>query len=253
MMSRLRGKVVLITGASRGIGRAIAEAVVAEGARAIINYRSSSREAEELVRRLKESGADVLGIRADVSREEDVESMFRVVEENYGELYGIVNNAGHGSAIIWNKGFNELTWGDFEEVINVDLKGTFLCTKFGIRLMRNGGSIINVASISAKTGDTMGIPYLVAKAGIIALTKSMALALAPKIRVNTVVLGSIKTGWINWLSDSEVERLIRYIPMGRLGLPEEVARAVVFLLSDDSSFMTGHAIVIDGGECTACD
>jgi 3-oxoacyl-[acyl-carrier protein] reductase len=99
----------------------------------------------------------------------------------------------------------------------------------------------------------MGIPYLVAKAGIIALTKSMALTLAPKIRVNTVVLGSIKTGWINWLSDSEVERLIRYIPMGRLGLPEEVARAVVFLLSDDSSFMTGHAIVIDGGECTACD
>ncbi|MFP3297011.1 MAG: SDR family NAD(P)-dependent oxidoreductase, partial [Vulcanisaeta sp.] len=116
-MSRLRGRVVLITGASRGIGRAIAEAVVAEGARAIINYRSSSREAEELVRRLKESGADVLGIRADVSREEDVESMFRVIEENYGELYGIVNNAGHGSAIIWNKGFNELTWGDFEEVI----------------------------------------------------------------------------------------------------------------------------------------
>ncbi|GAB6946552.1 3-oxoacyl-[acyl-carrier-protein] reductase [Vulcanisaeta sp. JCM 16161] len=252
-MGKLGDRVILVTGASRGIGRAIARAVAEEGARVIINYRSSSKEAEELMLELRRSGFDASIVRADVSREDEVRSMFELIRRDYGVLHGIVNNAGHGSAIIWNKKFHELSWNDFEEVINVDLKGTFLCSKFGIELMRDGGSIVNVASITARTGDTTGIPYLVAKSGIIALTKSMALSLAPRIRVNAVVLGSIETGWINWLSDDEVKRLISYIPMGRLGRPEEVAKAVVFLLSDDSSFITGHAIVIDGGECTACD
>ncbi len=109
--------------------------------------------------------------------------MFELIERDYGVLHGVVNNAGHGSATIWNKRLHELTWGgDFEEVINVDLKGTFLCSKLGVELMRDGGSIVNVASITARTGDTTGIPYLVAKSGIIALTKSMALSLAPRIR-----------------------------------------------------------------------
>ncbi|ADN51293.1 SDR family NAD(P)-dependent oxidoreductase [Vulcanisaeta distributa] len=252
-MGRLKDKVILVTGASRGIGRAIARAVAGEGARVIINYRSSAKEAEELMLELRRSGFDASVIKADVSREDEVKSMFKLIERDYGVLHGVVNNAGHGSATIWNKRLRELTWSDFEEVITVDLKGTFLCSKFGIELMRDGGSIVNVASITARTGDTTGIPYLVAKSGIIALTKSMALSLAPRIRVNAVVLGSIETGWVNWLSNDEVRKLINYIPMGRLGKPEEVARAVVFLLSDDSSFITGHTIVIDGGECTACD
>lgn len=253
IMGRLENKVVLITGASRGIGGAIARTVAEEGARIIMNYRSSAKEAEKLMVELKRRGFDVSIIRADVSREDEVRAMFELIRRDYGVLHGIVNNAGHGSAAIWNKRFHELSWGDFEETINVDLKGTFLCSRFGVDLMSDGGSIVNVASITARTGDTTGIPYLVAKSGIMALTKSMALALAPRIRVNAVALGSIETGWINWLSSEEVSGLIGYIPMGRLGKPEEVARAVVFLLSDDSSFITGHTIVIDGGECTACD
>ncbi len=253
MGERLKGKVVLVTGGTRGIGKAIVEAVASEGAKVIINFRSSISEAEEMVRKLRDAGIDAISVRADVSKESEVERMFEIIRENYGILHGIVNNAGHGSGRIWNKRFTDLAWSDFEEVLSVDLKGTFLVSKFGVGLMRDGGSIVNVASISAKMGDIMGIPYLVAKAGVISLTKSMALWLAPKIRVNALVLGSIETGWINWLSDDEVKRIINYIPMGRLGRPEEVARAVVFLLSDESSFITGHAIVIDGGECMACD
>ncbi|MFB6470713.1 MAG: SDR family NAD(P)-dependent oxidoreductase [Vulcanisaeta sp. AZ3] len=252
-MGRLVGRVILITGASRGIGRAIAEAVANEGARVVINYRKSSTEVEDLLRKLRNAGVDAISIRADVSKEEDVVSMFKVIKENYGVLHGIVNNAGHGSAIIWNKKFTELTWEDFEEVLNVDLRGTFLVSKYGIELMRNGGSIVNIASIPARTGDTMGIPYLVTKSGIIALTKAMALALSPSIRVNALVLGSIRTGWIDWLGEEKVRNVMSYIPMGRLGEPQEVARAAIFLLSDDSSFMTGHVLVLDGGECTACD
>ncbi len=253
IMGRLENKVVLITGASRGIGRAIARTIAEEGARIIMNYRSSVKEAEELMVELKRNGFDVSIIRANVSREDEVRAMFESIRRDYGVLHGIVNNAGHGSATTWNKKLHELNWDDFEEVINVDLKGTFLCSRFGIELMRNGGSIVNVASITARTGDVAGIPYLVAKSGIIALTKSMALSLVPRIRVNVVMLGSIETSWVNWLSNDEARRLINYVPMGRLGKPEEVARAVVFLLSDDSSFITGHTIVIDGGECTACD
>ncbi|ADY00546.1 oxidoreductase, short chain dehydrogenase/reductase family [Vulcanisaeta moutnovskia 768-28] len=253
IMGRLRDRVILVTGASRGIGRAIARAIAEEGARVIINYRSSAKEAEELMLELKRNGFDAAIIRADVSREDEVRTMFELIKKDYGVLHGIVNNAGHGSATTWNKRFHEITWSDFEEVINVDLKGTFLCSKFGIELMVNGGSIVNISSITARTGDVTGIPYLVAKSGIIALTKSMALSLSPRIRVNAVVLGSIETGWVNWLGSDEARRLINYIPMGRLGSPEDVARAVIFLLSDDSSFITGHTIVIDGGECTACD
>ncbi|WP_069806398.1 SDR family NAD(P)-dependent oxidoreductase [Vulcanisaeta thermophila] len=252
-MGRLDGKVVLVTGASRGIGGAIARAVALEGAHVIINYRQDVEGASRLKAELDKMGLSATLIKADVSSEDEVRDMMRRVREIYGSLDGLVNNAGHGSSVIWNKRFHELTWEDFMSVINVDLKGTFLCSKYALDLLRDGGSIVNVTSIPVKSGDTVGIPYLAAKASVYALTKSMALALAPRVRVNAVMLGSIETGWINWVSQEELRRIVGSIPMGRLGKPEEVARAVVFLLSDDSSFITGHVLVIDGGECLACD
>jgi len=249
----LRGKVVLITGASRGIGRVTAIEVGREGGVVIVNYNKSREDAESLVRELRGMGVDALAVRADLSSEDDVRAMFRIIEDNYGVLHGLVNNAGYSSPDVWRRSFMALTWSDFEGVINVDLKGTFLCSRGAVELMRDGGSIVNVSSIPARTGDVEGIPYLTIKGAIISLTKAMALSLAPRVRVNAVMLGSIGTGWLGWFDEEGRRRLLSSIPMGRFGDPREVARGIVFLLSDDSSFITGHVLVIDGGECTGCD
>jgi 3-oxoacyl-[acyl-carrier protein] reductase len=250
---RLRGRVILVTGSSRGIGRITALEVGKEGGVVLVHYSRSRDDAEALVNELREMGTEALAFRANLSSEEEVRAMFRDIEERFGVLHGLVNNAGHASGEIWRRSFGELSWGDFEGVINIDLKGTFLCSKEALRLMVDGGSIVNVASIPARTGDVEGIPYLTVKGAVLSLTKAMALSLAPRIRVNAVMLGSIGTGWLSWFSDEEIARLRSWIPMGRFGEPREVARSIVFLLSDDSSFITGHVLVIDGGECTACD
>ncbi len=248
----LAGKVILVTGASRGIGRAVAVECARRGASLLfINYVRDEEGAEETAKLVRLAGSRAILVRGDVSIERDVIDMYRSIIDEAGKLDGVVNNAGHGDRDIWNKDIYSLAPEDWESVLRVDLIGTFLSMRESLKHMREG-AIVNVSSIAALQGaeDGMGIPYASAKAGIIALTKSMA-RLFPSIRINAVALGNIRTQWINWISQDKLINIEKSIPMRRLGAPEDAAKAIAFLLSDDAGFITGHVIPVDGGQC-AC-
>jgi 3-oxoacyl-[acyl-carrier protein] reductase len=136
----------------------------------------------------------------------------------------------------------------WRKVFAVDSFGTFLCTQAALGLMKRGGSIINVASTPAITGDLNGLVYASAKGSVVSMTKTLAKSLAPKVRVNCMVLGSVKTGWVDWLDERQIDSYKSAIPMGRFGKPRDVANLALFLASDESSFITGQTVVIDGGE-----
>lgn len=244
---RLKGKVAVITGSAKGIGRATALEFAKEGASVVVNYAKSETAAEETA---KEIGSRSIVVKADVSKKEDVETLMKVTVKKFGRLDILVNNAGHSSDKAWLAELNDIDDALWYSALDIDLKGTFLCSRAASKIMlkQGSGKIVNVASIPALVGDERGLVYTVAKAGILGLTKALARMFAPKIQVNAMVLGSIKTGWIDWLDKKELTEIMSAIPLKRLGKPEDVAKLAAFLASNDSDFITGQTIIIDGGE-----
>lgn len=245
---RLKGKIALVTGASKGIGASIASAFAREGARVLVNYRSSDAEAKQVIDSIRKSGGKAWPIKADVSDPQDVARMFDFISKRFGRLDILMNNAGAADASIWNAKVSEITPAMWQKVLSVDVVGGFLCDQGAAPLMTKGGVMINIASTPVLVGDTQGLVYACAKASVLTKTKMLARMLAPKIRVNCMILGSIETGWVDWLGKETLKSYQSSISLRRFGKPEEVASVAVFLASDDSSYITGESIVVDGGD-----
>lgn len=252
-MPRLAGKVVIITGSSGGIGRATAMECAREGADVVIHYRRRASEAKEVADQVSAMGRRAMMAQVDftdVNRApEEVRKMVAETVGTFGRIDVLVNLAGYPAKGEWNKRFLDLTPEDFFKPINVDLYGTFLCTREVAPHMikQKKGVIVNVSSTPALSGHDKGFAFTVAKAGIIGLTKAVAVELAPYVRVNTVALGNIETEWVSELSKELLERGQQENLIRRFGKPEEVAKSIVFLCSDDASFVNGQTIVLDGG------
>ncbi|MDD2510335.1 MAG: 3-oxoacyl-ACP reductase FabG [Syntrophomonas sp.] len=245
--NELEAYICLIAGGSRGIGAAIARAVAARGAHVIINYRSSELEALRLARELREKGAGVLAIRADLSRENEVERMFTRIEAEMGNVNAMVYNAGISQRGLLIESSEE----QWDRVMNTNLKGAFLCSRRALPYMirERFGRIINIASVLGITGASYESIYSSAKGGLIALTRSLAQEVGPSgITVNAIAPGPIFTDMLREeLDEEEMADLTREIPVGRLGCPEDVAAACVFLLGREASFINGHILSLDGG------
>lgn len=243
---KLNGQVALVTGGGRGIGRAIALALADEGADVALcarNLEQVRRVAEEIASRGRRS----LAIQADVSSLEDVKRMFSEVEANFGRLDILVNNAG----IIRRGSIEDHPDEEWEKVINVNLRGTYYCCREAAKIMKRQryGRIINISSVAGKVGDIASAPsYGPSKGAVNALTKSLARFLAPYgITVNAVAPHAIETEMSAEWSEERRRQIISQIPLGRLGKPEEVAAAVVFLASPEAGFITGEILDVNGG------
>src|SRR6266571_1122795 len=247
---RLKDKVALITGAASGMGRTAANLFAAEGAKVVI-ADVTARTGEEAAQEIKSSGGQSAFVRADVSKPAEVEAMVRFTIETFGGLHVLYNNAGifHTE----DEGTVETAEAIWDRVININLKGVWLGCKYGIpALLRSGGgSIINVASFVALVGAaTPQIAYTASKGGVLAMTRELATIHAREnIRVNALCPGPLRTELLMKYLDTEEKRQRRlvHIPMGRFGEAKEIAKAALFLASDDSSYMTGAALMIDGG------
>jgi 3-oxoacyl-[acyl-carrier protein] reductase len=247
---RLRGKVAVVTGSSTGNGASIALAFAKEGADVVVHYRSSSAEAEAVVAKVKKMGRDSIAVKADIAVPEENKALFGRVRKEFGKVDVLVNNAGLADGEIWNAKLDGITRDMWLRVFSVDVFGAFECAQNAVKLMPDGGAIVNVSSTPVLAGDTQGLVYACGKGAVLTMTKMLAKSLAPKVRVNCMILGSIKTGWLKWFDEAAVESLRSSIPMGRFGEPAEVASLAVFLASDESSYITGQGVVLDGGEVT---
>ena len=234
----LQGKVALVTGGSRGIGAAIARAFADAGARVAVNYRRSKSEAVATA-----GSFGGVALKGDVGRHAD--QLVEAVVKKFGRLDIVVNNAGHSDRAAWSDDLDAVTDEIWDRVMETDLRGTFLCSRAAARVMEKG-KIINVTSIPALTGEREGLVYSIAKAGVLGMTKSLAMLLAPKIQVNCMAFGSIETGWVQWLRPAVRRSYESAIPVGRFGRPEEVGQLALFLAGND--WVTGQTYVLDGGE-----
>jgi 3-oxoacyl-[acyl-carrier protein] reductase len=247
---RLRGKVAVVTGSSTGNGASIAKAFAKEGADVVVHYRSSDAEAKKVVGAIRKMGRESVALKADISVPEETSAMFREVKRKFGRVDVLVNNAGLADGKIWNAPIEEVTREMWLRVFSVDVYGAFDCVQNALKMMPDGGVIVNVSSTPVLAGDTQGLVYACGKGAVLTMTKMLAKTLAPRVRVNCMILGSIKTGWLQWFDKAAVEALRSSIPMGRFGEPEDVANLAVFLASSESSYMTGQGVVLDGGEVT---
>lgn len=247
---RLRGKVAVVTGSSTGNGASIAKAFGKEGADVVVHYRSSDAEAKKVVGAIRKMGRESVALKADISVPEETSAMFREVKRKFGRVDVLVNNAGLADGKIWNAPIEDVTRQMWLRVFSVDVFGAFDCVQNALKLMPDGGAVVNVSSTPVLAGDTQGLVYACGKGAVLTMTKMLAKTLAPRVRVNCMILGSIKTGWLQWFDKAAVEALRSSIPMGRFGEPEDVANLAVFLASSESSYMTGQGVVLDGGEVT---
>lgn len=242
----LEGKAALVTGASRGIGRAIAIRLAEAGADVAVNYSGSEQAAEEVVRHIESLGRRAFKVKADVASSAQVEEMVKQVLDQFGKLDILVNNAG----ITRDNLIMRMKEEEFDQVMNTNLKGVFNCIKAVTRPMmkQRSGKIINISSVVGVLGNPGQANYVAAKAGVIGLTKSAARELASRnIAVNAVAPGFIETDMTDKLTTEQREQMLQQIPAARLGKPEDIARVVRFLASDDAAYMTGQTIHVDGG------
>ena len=239
-------KVVLITGGTRGIGSEIAKKFAKEGCNLVLNYVSDNTDVEKIKSEFNEYGIDVLVLKADVSVFSDCENLVKEAIEKFGKIDILVNNAG----ITKDTLIAMMKEDAFDKVIDVNLKGTFNVTKNVVPYMmkKRNGNIINISSVVGVVGNAGQSNYAASKAGIIGFTKSLAKELAPRnIRVNAVAPGFIDTDMTSVLSDKVKENINLQIPLKRMGKAEEVANVVSFLANDESSYITGQVINVDGG------
>lgn len=241
----LEGKVAIITGASRGIGRATALALGAAGAQVVVNYARSQAAADEVVAQIEAAGGTAIAQPGDVSDQAQVEALVKATLDQWGRVDVLVNNAG----ITRDTLLLRMKLEDWQAVINLNLTGVFLCTKAVSKIMvkQRSGRIINIASVAGLMGNPGQANYSAAKAGVVGFTKTMAKELAPRgITVNAVAPGFIQTDMTSNLSNTE--EILKLIPLGRYGQPEEIAGVIRFLAADGAAaYITGQVLTVDGG------
>ena len=245
VLKRLEGKVAIVTGASRGIGRAVAIALAAEGAKVAVNYAKSSQAADAVVAEIEEMGSEAIALQADVAQTDQVDALFSAVLERWGRIDVLVNNAGIARDTLLIR----MKLEDWQAVIDLNLTGVFLCTKAASKVMlkQRSGRIINVTSVVGEMGNAGQANYSASKAGVIGFTKSIAKEVASRgITVNAVAPGFITT---DMTADLKIgEEVLKMIPLGRYGEPDEVAGLIRFLAADAAAaYITGQVINVDGG------
>ncbi len=245
-MGKLDGKVALITGAGKGIGAETARLFAREGAAVALTFRNSKEEAERLARELAPS----IAVQCDVTKSAQVRRMIDVVVRRFGAIDILVNNASYSSPGSFDLPIEEIDEDEWRMTVDVDITGTFLVSKAAApHLRKRKGAIVNLSSSASLMGDETVLLYSAAKAGILGFTRCLGKALAPDVRVNAIAPGSIATDWIEkWkVPRSALQAITRSTPMRRIGWPAEIANAALFLASEQSSFMTGQTLVVDGG------
>lgn len=243
---RLKEKIALVTGASRGLGKAIALQLAEEGAQIIINYAKNSEKAKEVVAAVESTGGKALAMQADVSCWQEVEKMVDSIYEKFGRIDILVNNAGVNRDELLISMEKE----DWDAVINTNLGGLFNCTKAVAKYMmiQKNGRIINMSSVAGERGGRGQSNYAASKGGVNAFTRSVAMELAPKkVTVNAIAPGVIETEMSSTVIRRAKDFILNSVALKRLGQPEEIAKVVAFLASDDSSYITGEVIRVDGG------
>lgn len=243
---KLVGKTAVVTGASRGIGRAIALELAAQGANIVVNYAGSEAKAMEVAEEVRALGTKAMVVQANVSNATEVQDMMKRAIDEFGSIDVLVNNAG----VTRDNLLMRMKEEEWDEVININLKGVFLCTKAVTRTMmkQRSGSIINVASIVGVSGNAGQANYVAAKSGVIGLTKTTAKELAPRgITVNAIAPGFISTDMTDKLTPEVKEAMLAQIPLARFGEPKDIASVVSFLASEDAKYMTGQTLHVDGG------
>ncbi|MDE0583335.1 3-oxoacyl-[acyl-carrier-protein] reductase [Planococcus sp. A6] len=245
-MSKLTGKTAIVTGASRGIGAAIARRFAEEGANIVVNYSGSQDKAEAIVAEIEQAGGKAIAVKANVADADAVKVMADTAMKEFGSIDILVNNAG----ITRDNLMMRMKEDEWDDVINTNLKGVFLCTKAVTRQMmkQRAGRIVNIASIVGVMGNAGQANYVAAKAGVIGLTKTTARELASRgITANAVAPGFITTDMTEKLGDDVQSSMLAQIPLARFGAPEDVANAALFLASDEASYVTGQTLHLDGG------
>lgn len=242
----LKGRVTVVTGGGRGIGRAIAQRLGAEGAKVAVTYRSNDEAAQETARLVREAGGECEILKGDVSDADDVKKVFDGVAEAFGPVEVLVNNAGTTRDNIMLRMKEE----EFDEVLATNLKGTYNCTRAVLRGMVRSrwGRIVNVSSVVGLAGNAGQANYAASKAGVLGFTKSVAREVAERgITVNAVAPGYVETELTGALDDSVKQQILGQVPTGRFGEPEEIAEVVAFLVGEGAGYVTGQTIAVDGG------
>ena len=246
MAKQFDQKVALVTGASRGIGKAIALRLAGEGAIIAANFRTGKEEAHQLVQDIVHAGGRAIAVQADVAQEQQVEQMVKTVVDAWGRIDILVNNAG----VTRDRLMLRMSPSDWDEVLNVNLRGAFMCARrvLPYMLKERYGRIVNVSSIVGLTGNPGQVNYAASKAGLIGFTKALAREVASRnITVNALAPGYITTGMVGKVSEEIQKMILDRIPMGRFGTSDDVADTAAFLCTQGAGYITGQVIVIDGG------
>lgn len=243
---RLQDRVAIVTGAGRGIGRAVAIDLASEGAKVVVNYSRSAEAAEQVVQEIVAAGGEAISVQGDVAQSSQVEALLATTIERFGRIDILVNNAG----ITRDKLILRMSEEDWDAVIDTNLKGAFLCAKAVVPRMvkQRSGVIVNIGSVVGKVGGAGQVNYSASKSGLVGLTKSIAKELGSRnIRVNAVAPGYVETDMTQVLQEEQRNAVLKQVPLGRLGKCEDIAHVVTFLCSDAAAYIQGEVISVDGG------